>query len=168
MRAEEYLQILSEHIRCKKARDAVKEEVCCHLKDQEEAFKEEGMEKEAAEEAAVKEMGDPVEAGALLDRIHRPRMAWGMISLIVLLSIVGCLIQYFLSGRLVLWMLPGIFLSLSCPSLVTAWILFLSFAIVLAVCIYKNWFQVSRKKTLGILCGLLILLPVAGGFWLFS
>ena len=57
MRAEEYLQILSEQIRCKKARDAVKEEVCCHLKDQEEAFKEEGMEKEAAEEAAVKEMG---------------------------------------------------------------------------------------------------------------
>ena len=30
-----------------------------------------GMEAEEAEEAAVKEMGDPVEAGSLLDGIHR-------------------------------------------------------------------------------------------------
>ena len=56
------------------------------------AYISQGMDAEEAEEAAVKEMGDPVEAGSLLDSIHRPRMAWRMIGLIGALSIAGFII----------------------------------------------------------------------------
>lgn len=96
MRQAEYLQILTEQIRSKKARSAVGEEIKGHIEEQKLEFMSEGMESQEAEEAAVREMGDPVAAGNELDRIHRPKMAWGMIGLIGLLSVAGLLIQYLL------------------------------------------------------------------------
>lgn len=104
MRAEEYLTILTEQIRCRMARGAVREEFLCHIEDQKAAFLSEGMEQAEAEEAAVREMGDPVETGNELDRIHRPKMAWGMIALIAVLSIVGYLVQYLLQEK---WIAAG-------------------------------------------------------------
>ena len=99
MRAEEYLTILTDQIRCKMARGAVREEIRCHIEDQTAAFLSEGMEQAEAEEAAVREMGDPVETGNELNRIHRPRMAWGMIGLIAVLSLAGYLIQNFMQEK---------------------------------------------------------------------
>lgn len=96
MRQEEYLQILTEQIRSKKARGAVSEEIRGHIEEQKAEFMSEGMERREAEEAAVREMGDPVAAGNELDRIHRPKMAWGMIALIGILSAAGLLVQYLL------------------------------------------------------------------------
>lgn len=96
MRQAEYLQILTEQIRSKKARSAVGEEIKGHIEEQKLEFMSEGMESQEAEEAAVREMGDPVAAGNELDRIHRPKMAWGMIGLIGLLSVAGLFIQYLL------------------------------------------------------------------------
>ena len=62
------------------------------------------MEQAEAEEAAVREMGDPVETGNELNRIHRPRMAWGMIGLIAVLSLAGYLIQNFMQEK---WIAAG-------------------------------------------------------------
>lgn len=75
------------------------EEIRCHIEDQTAAFLSEGMEQAEAEEAAVREMGDPVETGNELNRIHRPRMAWGMIGLIAVLSLAGYLIQNFMQEK---------------------------------------------------------------------
>ena len=104
MRAEEYLTILTDQIRCRMARGAVREEIRCHIEDQTAAFLSEGMEQAEAEEAAVREMGDPVETGNELNRIHRPRMAWGMIGLIAVLSLAGYLIQNFMQEK---WIAAG-------------------------------------------------------------
>lgn len=99
MRREKYLEILEGQIRCKKARSAVRDEVEEHILEQKEAFLREGMGEQEAEEKAVKEMGDPVEAGIALDRIHRPRMAWEMILLVGVLSLVGFMVQYLLQRQ---------------------------------------------------------------------
>ena len=72
MRKEEYLRIVTEQMRCKRAIEAVRKEIQDHIEDQADAFIAEGMKREEAEEAAVREMGDPVETGNGLDRIHRP------------------------------------------------------------------------------------------------
>lgn len=93
MRKEEYLDILKGQIRCKMARDPVAEEIEGHIEEQMQAFVKAGMSEHEAEEAAVLEMGDPVEAGTELDRIHRPKMAWGMIALIGVLSVAGLVVQ---------------------------------------------------------------------------
>ena len=93
---EYYLELLLEQIQCQKAKEAVEEEIRCHIEDQKTAYMENGMEEQEAEKEAVRQMGDPVEAGIRLDKVHRPKMAWDMIILIVFLSGAGLLIQYLL------------------------------------------------------------------------
>lgn len=99
MSIEEYLDRLTAQLRCRKAREPVREELRQHMEDQAAAFLADGMEADQAQEAAVREMGDPVEVGNELDRIHRPKMAWKLIALIGVLGIVGYLVQYFLRAR---------------------------------------------------------------------
>ena len=94
---EEYLNTLTEQIRCKQAREAVREEIEGHINDQIEECLQEGMTKEEAEIYAVKQMGDPVETGVSLDRVHRPKVAWSMLVLIGVLSILGTMVQYLIS-----------------------------------------------------------------------
>ena len=93
MRREEYLHTLTEQIRCKMARGTIEQEINDHIEDQKAEFLGEGMSQAEAEEAAVREMGDPVEVGLEMDRIHRPTMAWGMIALIIGLSLAGYLLR---------------------------------------------------------------------------
>lgn len=94
MNQEEYLNQLIEQIRCKQAREMVKEEMQGHIEDQTKAFIEMGMDKEEAIQQAVREMGDPIDAGVMLDRIHRPQMAWSVLILIGVISLISIFIQY--------------------------------------------------------------------------
>lgn len=94
MELHDYLTTLTEQIRCKKARPAVAEEISHHIKDQAEAYESQGLEHEEALAEAIRQMGDPVEAGTALDHIHRPRMEWGMLLLILILSAAGLAVQF--------------------------------------------------------------------------
>lgn len=93
MQMTEYLQILTEQIRCKKAHPMIEEEYKAHMEDQAEIYMEKGMEKEEAMEAAVAQMGDPVEAGVALDGIHRPKMCKSLIIMIGMLTLIGIISQ---------------------------------------------------------------------------
>lgn len=101
MNCEEYLSTLTGQIRCKMARGEVAEEVRGHIECQTRAFMSEGMERNEAEALAVREMGDPVEVGNELNKIHRPQMPWGTIALIVALSIAGYLAYYLFTAKCV-------------------------------------------------------------------
>lgn len=268
MKTEEYLRILEEQIRCKKARGMVTQEIRVHIEEQTASYLAAGMEQEQAEAAAVKEMGDPVEAGTELDRIHRPKMAWGMIGLICALSVIGLTIQYFIQlkfenngginfdrqlfflvmglglmagicfadyswigryareitiflalglwvggdlfgktvngGRYwialfgngidvrmlvmlliplyggilyyyrgggyrallkcICWMLPGVWFGWRMPSARMTVVMFLSYALLLGIAVYRNWFRVSRKMILTAMGAVLVILPVVIGF----
>ena len=93
MELHEYLEALSEQIRCKKARPMITEEIKNHIEDQAEAYKKDGMGEEKAMAKAILEMGDPVEAGIALDRVHRPKIQWTLVVLVILLSIIGMIMQ---------------------------------------------------------------------------
>lgn len=101
MNKEEYIKILTDQIRCKMARPEVAHEIGDHIEDQTRAFMSEGMDRQEAESAAVKEMGDPVGTGVELDRVHRPKMPWGMITLIISLSALCCIFQYLLNREFI-------------------------------------------------------------------
>ncbi len=73
MDRKEYLDTLAEQIRSKPAAAAVRREIEDHIEEQKEAFLAQGMSGSEAEEAAVQEMGDPVETGVAMDLIHRPQ-----------------------------------------------------------------------------------------------
>lgn len=96
MKADEYIEELTKQIRCRKAISAVEKEIRQHIEDQKSDYVSQGMSEMEAEEASVREMGDPVETGVALDRVHRPKMAWGMIALIAVISVIGFAVQYFI------------------------------------------------------------------------
>lgn len=89
MRPEEYISAVTDQIRCRQAHELVREELEAHIQDQAKAYEEEGMFEDDALKKAVCEMGDPVETGAALDRIHRPQMSVGMLVLAALAGLIS-------------------------------------------------------------------------------
>lgn len=98
MNQNEYVEKVTEQIRCKQARDCVAEEMMNHIEDQKDAFKQGGMTEGEAMEAAVLEMGDPVEVGVELDHVHRPRMEWRFLAFIIGLSLLSMSFQVLFHG----------------------------------------------------------------------
>lgn len=90
---ETYLEKLLSQIRCKKARPYIAEEIRDHIECQIADNLSEGMSYEEAEKNAVTDMGDPVEVGISLDRIHRPKVAWKLLVIVGILSLFGILLQ---------------------------------------------------------------------------
>lgn len=87
---ENYLKILLEQIRCKKACPRIEQEVRAHIEDQAKANRTEWMmNEEEAVKRAVQDMGDPVETGASLDKIHRPKMAWDFIAVMAVIAVAS-------------------------------------------------------------------------------
>lgn len=96
MNRQNYMEILSEQIRYKQALPMVTREIEAHIDDQKEAFLTEGMTEREAEEAAVREMGDPVCVGVEMDRIHRPKMNWPLMAAVGILNVLGILFLDFM------------------------------------------------------------------------
>ncbi len=96
---QEYLRIVEEQIRWKRAKPVVALELLRHLEDQRDAFAGGGNSPEEAERLAVEEMGDPVTVGTEMDRIHRPKPQWGLLALTMLLALAG--------GFLRVWLFAG-------------------------------------------------------------
>jgi len=93
MNRTEYLKSLTEQIRNKYARELVAEEITAHIEDQKEAFLLDGKSEEEAEKLAVKEMGNPVEAGSQLDKVHRPKTDVWMLVAMIVLTLAGVIMQ---------------------------------------------------------------------------
>ena len=106
MKMEEYINTLTEQIRCKKARDSIAQEMTNHILDQAEIYEQKGIGHDEAVEKAVHEMGDPVAAGVALDRVHRPQLDWRMLVMTLLFSIAGLFLMYTAGG---MSESPGIF-----------------------------------------------------------
>lgn len=95
MELNKYLEELEAQIRSKKARLMVIEEIKNHIEDQAGFYKNEGLSDEEAMKQAVKQMGDPVEVGIEMDRIHRPKPGGFLFLMAVIMSLAGLLAQYF-------------------------------------------------------------------------
>lgn len=96
MNMYKYLSIVAEQIRCKRACPMVIKELKDHIEEQRDDYIAEGMTIQEAEEEAVRQMGDSIEVGVSLDRIHRPKMEWELLIYIFLLSILGLGLQIFM------------------------------------------------------------------------
>ena len=95
MKMNEYLSQVTDQIRCQKVHKAVRAELQAHLEDQAEAYESEGLSADEAMEKAVLEMGDPVETGVSLDRIHRPHMEWSTLFLVGVIGIFSVILYMF-------------------------------------------------------------------------
>ena len=156
MNKEEYIKTLTDQIRCKMARPEVARELEDHIEDQTRAFMSEGMSRQEAESAAVKDMGNPVDTGVEMDKIHRPKMPWGMIALIIVLSVTGCIFQYILNNRNIEAGGDG-FLSQG-----RGWFTVLGIPVMIAVCFADYTRIAARARELMI--GLIVLIVLGKQF----
>ena len=83
-------------IRWRRARKALLEELSDHIADQAQAFAEAGTPGPEALDRAVAEMGDPVEVGRELDRLHRPINRWELAIFVAVLVCAGVAAQFML------------------------------------------------------------------------
>lgn len=88
-KTQEYIGLVTLQMRCKKARDMVALELQNHIEEQTEAYEEFGLTHKEAEARAVEQMGDPIEVGTRLDRVHRPKTDFRMIGYIAFLTVAA-------------------------------------------------------------------------------
>ncbi len=93
MKADKYLQILTKHIENSKIRRDIMREYQDHIEDCKEALMESGMREAEAEDEAVRQMGDPDEAGSAMNQLYRD-----VLDLHMALWFLGCVIVLLL-GR---------------------------------------------------------------------
>ncbi|MCM1181773.1 MAG: FtsW/RodA/SpoVE family cell cycle protein [Roseburia sp.] len=86
---EEFIKTITEQLRYEKVRGRVAKELSDHISDQAQAYEACGEEHEKALARAIREMGDPVEIGVALDRVHRPQTDWRMLGMAFAFSILG-------------------------------------------------------------------------------
>lgn len=106
-RLDAYLNQAGAQIRWRRARKSLLQELGHHVADQELAYRAEGAPEDEALDRAVAEMGDPVEVGRALDRLHRPQTRWELMAFTILLLALGLAAQQLLlreglDGRLYL------------------------------------------------------------------
>jgi len=93
----EYVQQVSAQLRWKRARPGVERELSSHLQDQYDALRARGLTEVEAEAETLLRMGDAVDIGIQLDRVHRPRPHWGLLLLTASLVLAGLLIHLFVT-----------------------------------------------------------------------
>mgnify|MGYP007022191654 CR=1 FL=1 len=93
---KEYIQLVCQQLRWKKARPVIEQEIGSHLCDQRDALIKSGMDEDAATLESIRQMGDAVEIGMKLDGIHRPKPQWSMLVATAALLIIGLLIRLFI------------------------------------------------------------------------
>lgn len=89
MGSSEYLEICVEQVRCRRMRPILAAELLSHIEDQKQDYMDEGISEEEAEYMAVEQMGDPVETGSAFDRVHRPKMDWKAMGMVLAAALIG-------------------------------------------------------------------------------
>lgn len=154
-----YLETVMEQIRWKRARPVVARELEGHLEDQKEALIREGKSPEEAERLAVADMGDPVEVGAALDAVHRPRPQWGLLGLTIVLAVSCTVLRLVLTAD---WRFDGESLPLALLALLigTGAMVGLYLLDISRLARYARWIYIGTV-VLGIGCDSLSLMHIS-------
>lgn len=99
MRIKEFLENVCNEIRYKPIRNDISEELELHIQDVKEEYIASGINELESEEKAVSNMGDAVEIGKKLDKIHRPKLDWLLLILVAILIGFGFLIIFIRATR---------------------------------------------------------------------
>lgn len=97
MQINEFLNSVCEQIKYKPIRNIIAEELKDHIEDKKEELIEMGQNEEEAEKNAVEQMGDAEIIGKQLNKVHRTRLDWKLLIIIVVLLIFGFVISYIIT-----------------------------------------------------------------------
>lgn len=82
-KGERFLTEVTNHIKSKEAKDLVATELDFHLKQAKNMWIEKGLSEEVAEDKAVEQMGSPIKLGQELNKLHKPKVDWFLLILLV-------------------------------------------------------------------------------------
>ncbi|MGG0218226.1 FtsW/RodA/SpoVE family cell cycle protein [Bacillus mycoides] len=82
-KGERFLSEVTNHIKSKEAKSFVATELDFHLKQAKNTWIEKGLSEEVAENKAVEQMGSPIKLGQELNKLHKPKVDWFLIILLV-------------------------------------------------------------------------------------
>ena len=88
---ERFLAVVTGQIRSKEARIHIEKELDYHMKETKKYWMDKGMTEIEAEEKAVKQMGDPQKLGVKMNKLHRPKADWLLLSLLAAVMVLGIL-----------------------------------------------------------------------------
>ncbi|MGE7872914.1 FtsW/RodA/SpoVE family cell cycle protein [Bacillus paramycoides] len=86
-KGEHFLKEVTTHIKSKEAKSFVATELDFHLKQAKNTWIERGLSEEVAEDKAVEQMGSPIKLGQELNKLHKPKVDW--ILIVLLLAAMG-------------------------------------------------------------------------------
>ncbi|MBY9079280.1 FtsW/RodA/SpoVE family cell cycle protein [Paenibacillus sp. HN-1] len=86
-----FLRSVCREIKAREMHPELKKELGSHLEELADGKEREGYSREEAVQWAIRQMGDPVEIGRSLNRIHKPRVHWGLLITTLLFSGIGIL-----------------------------------------------------------------------------
>ncbi|PFM96887.1 FtsW/RodA/SpoVE family cell cycle protein [Bacillus cereus] len=82
-KGERFVSEVTNHIKSKEAKSFVATELNFHLKQAKNMWIEKGLSEEVAEDKAVEQMGSPIKLGQELNKLHKPKVDWFLIILLV-------------------------------------------------------------------------------------
>ncbi len=86
-KGQSYLREVREQIKSKEAKDFVSAELDSHIREAKHEWMKKGLDEAEAEEKAVGQMGSPVTLGQQLNKLHRPKVDW--LTVILLVTTIG-------------------------------------------------------------------------------
>ncbi|AGE76771.1 TPA: FtsW/RodA/SpoVE family cell cycle protein [Bacillus thuringiensis] len=82
-KGERFVSEVTNYIKSKEAKDFVATELDFHLKQAKNTWIEKGLSEEVAENKAVEQMGSPIKLGQELNKLHKPKVDWFLLILLV-------------------------------------------------------------------------------------
>ncbi|KOS68600.1 hypothetical protein AEA09_08595 [Lysinibacillus contaminans] len=86
-----YLQRVTSYIKSKEARTFVMTELKQHIKQTQQAWMSKGLTEDDALQKAIAEMGSPSTLGESMNKIHKPKVDWFLIGLLVSILVLSFL-----------------------------------------------------------------------------
>lgn len=92
LRINQFLESVCEQIKYKPIRKDIAKELENHLEESKENYIQQGMEENIAEEEAIKQMGEAIEIGKELNKVHKAKFDWRLLIIICILLCFGFLV----------------------------------------------------------------------------
>ncbi|MCI1696027.1 permease prefix domain 1-containing protein [Aneurinibacillus aneurinilyticus] len=96
-KVSDFLDLVCEQIKAKEIHSEIRPELESHLNDLIEQKIREGVHREEAIQQAIRQMGDPILLGKQLHKVHKPKIEWGLIGLVVVFLSIGLTATYAIS-----------------------------------------------------------------------
>lgn len=98
-----YVRDVQLQIASKEARSYISEEVEQHLQHSKQAYVDQGDDEQLAEQNAVRDMGSSMRLGRAMNKLHKPKVDWLLVTLVIFALSLGFLPLY-IAGETALYM----------------------------------------------------------------